>query len=69
MLGKFRTKEEKENLSQLASLRTGSKSSSFGRIYINNGVDNKRVKFLDLDLFLNDGWIKGRKIFKNNVTN
>jgi len=69
MLGKHRTDEEKEKLSKLASLRVGKKSSGYGRSYINNGEINKRVLLSELETYLSEGWIKGRKKYKHGKTN
>jgi hypothetical protein len=71
MLGKKRTEEDKENLRAQAILRIGEKASGFGRIYINNGEVNKRVKKEDVDKWLTEGWIAGRipKRTKESVIN
>lgn len=64
MLGKKRTTEEKEHLRNLAKNRIGDKASCYGRIYINNGEINKRIKTEDLEKFLKNGWKIGRKSYK-----
>ena len=35
-----------------------------GRIYINNGMDTKRVKPEDLEDYILNGWVKGRILRK-----
>jgi hypothetical protein len=42
-----------------AKLRTGEKNSSFGSMWITNGVESKKIKKDDL---IPDGWRKGRKM-------
>ena len=62
MLGKNVTDKQKNHLSELAKLRTGNKSSTFGKIRINNGINNKCVLPDELNNYLDNGWVKG--IFK-----
>lgn len=59
MLGKTLTDEQKQHLSSLAKLRVGEKSSGYGKKFINNGIINKRVSELELNNYLNSGWILG----------
>lgn len=59
MLGKKVTDEVKENLRQKAKLRTGEKSSAFGKKNINNGKINKKIKSEDLDKYISEGWMLG----------
>ena len=59
MLGKEVTEECKENLRNKAKLRTGEKSSTYGKIAINNGVLNKKVKKEEVDTWTQGGWILG----------
>jgi hypothetical protein len=65
MLGKKRTEEVKEKLRKKAKLRTGDKSSGFGRVYINNEKVNKRVKKEEVAIWIENGWKIGRKPFKH----
>lgn len=58
-LGKSVSVEQKQHLSDLAKLRIGNKSSSYGRKSINNGTLHKRVKEEDLNNYLNNGWVLG----------
>lgn len=65
MLGKKRTEEEKEKLRKKAQLRVGEKSSGYGRVYINDGNVNKRVKKDEVLSWIKNGWLLGRKPFKH----
>jgi len=40
----------------------GSENSQFGTCWINNTNINKKIKKEDLEFFINEGWVKGRKI-------
>ncbi len=51
----------KQKLREKAQLRTGDKNSSFGTCWITKNKVNKKIKLIDLDTYLNLGWIKGRK--------
>ncbi len=51
----------KKLMSEKAQLRTGDKNSSYGTCWIMNDVENKKIKKEDLDTYLIQGWIKGRK--------
>lgn len=48
--GKHHTKEEKEKMQKQQS----------NRIWINNGIENKRIKKDKFDEYLKDGWKRGR---------
>jgi len=56
--------ETKKRMSEKASLRTGNKNSQFGRIWIYNTElkENKKISKDSLEIFINSGWIKGRKM-------
>lgn len=43
----------------------GEKNSQFGTCWIHNNQENKKIKKDELQQWLNDGWIKGRKFFDN----
>ncbi len=64
MKGKKRDEKFKEQLSKKAKLRTGEKTSSFGTIYINNELIEKRIKKTEIDIWIKQGWKLGRKTFK-----
>ncbi len=59
---KKHSEESKQLMSEKAQLKTGDKNSSFGTCWIMNDVENKKIKLTDLNTYLNQGWIKGRKM-------
>lgn len=66
--GKHHSEETKKLMSEKAKQRTGSKNSQFGTCWIYNPTlkENKKIKKSLLSEYLNEGWIKGRKL--NNVS-
>lgn len=52
--------ETKNKLREIAKLKKGYKTSSFGTYWINKENKNKRIKKEDLFLFINNGWVKGK---------
>lgn len=40
----------------------GEKNSQYGTCWIYNDKENKKIKKEELDIYLNQGWIKGRKM-------
>jgi hypothetical protein len=60
--GKTHSEETKEKMSEKAKLRIGNKNSSFGTCWITKDNENKKIKKEELDLYINNGWSKGRKI-------
>lgn len=52
--GKHHTEEVRNKIS----------NAQKGRIYVNNGVDTKRIKLEELDNYLLNGWVKGRILRK-----
>ena len=52
--GKHHNKETKDMISNIQK----------GRIYVNNGINTKRVKPEELDSYLLNGWVKGRILRK-----
>jgi len=42
-------------------------SISKGRIWINNGVDSKMICKNEVDSFISDGWVIGRKYLKKVI--
>lgn len=57
--GKKHSEKTKSIMREKAKLRTGEKNSSFGSMWITNGVESKKIKKDDL---IPDGWRKGRKM-------
>lgn len=60
--GKKHLNETKEKQSKKASLLIGEKNSSFGTCWITKESVNKKIKKEDLDVYLQQGWTKGRKL-------
>jgi hypothetical protein len=66
--GKKHSDETKQKISEKAKQRTGNKNSSFGTCWITRyskitkDNENKKIKKEDLQSYLYNGWIKGRKI-------
>lgn len=63
-LGKTHSEETKQKISKASSAnQSGNKNSQFGTMWIwHKNFGNKKVKKHELDNYLKDGWIKGRKI-------
>jgi group I intron endonuclease len=61
-LGNTHSEETKLKMSKKAQQRTGDKNSSYGTCWITKDDENKKIKKEDLETYLNDGWIKGRKV-------
>ena len=60
-LGKNHSEETKQKMREKAQQRTGDKNSSFGTCWIfHEDFGNKKIKKIDLDTFLSQGWKKGR---------
>ncbi len=61
-LNKHHTEESKLKIGQANSVhQKGSKNSQFGKMWITDGVDSKKIKNTDN---IPEGWYKGRKLFK-----
>jgi hypothetical protein len=59
--GKIHTDETKIKMSEKAKLRIGKANSQFGTCWITRDGTNKKIKKEDLETYLNEGWVKGRK--------
>ena len=63
--GRKHTQETKDKMSKTHKAnndQSGEKNSQFGTCWITNGVENKKIKKEDINIFLNKGWSKGRKM-------
>lgn len=60
--GKKHSDETKKLMSEKAKERVGEKNSQFGTCWINNGKEAKKIKKEDLNTWLDNGWVKGRKL-------
>ena len=60
-LNKKHTEETKNKMSEKAKERIGNKNPSFGTCWITKNKENKKIKKENLDEWINQGWIKGRK--------
>lgn len=68
-VGKKHKESTKQLMSEIAKTRTGELNSSFGTCWIYNEKlnKNKKIKKEDLQNWLDQGWIKGRKML--NLSN
>ena len=61
------TSDSRDKVSKLKKGKyTGNQNSQFGKVWINNGEVNKKIKKEELEKFLENGWIRGskRSLFK-----
>ncbi len=59
--GRKHSEETRKKQSEKAKLLTGEKNSSFGTMWITKENQNKKIKKTEYEVYLSDGWIKGRK--------
>lgn len=60
---KIHTEEFKRKISRINSKRQlGSGNSMYGTCWIHNDKESVRIRKDKLDVYLKDGWIKGRKL-------
>ena len=59
--GKQHSDETKKIISEKAKLRTGENNSQYGTCWITKDGLNKKIKKEEIETYLNEGWIKGRK--------
>jgi hypothetical protein len=60
---KKHSEDTKEKMKELMKGKgIGNKNSQYGTCWITNGVVNKKIKKEDLDIFIQEKWIKGRKL-------
>jgi hypothetical protein len=61
--GKTLSEETKSKIGKSNSIsQLGSKNSQYGTCWINKSGENKKIKKEQLEDFLNQNWVKGRKI-------
>jgi group I intron endonuclease len=61
--GKKHTEETKKKISEIRKGKSlGELNSQYGTCWITKGQVNKKIKKEDLEFFINEGWVKGRKI-------
>jgi hypothetical protein len=62
-LNRRHTEDTKEKIrKKLSELQKGEKNSQFGTCWITKDNKNKKIKKEELNNYLNDGWLKGRKM-------
>ena len=62
-LGKNHSEKTKKLLSKLKkNTGIGNKNSQFGTCWITKGNENKKIKKEDLNIYLQEDWVKGRKL-------
>jgi hypothetical protein len=60
--GKKHSDESKKKMSESSKgSGTGETNSQYGTCWITKDCVNKKIKKEDLDIYLNEGWVKGRK--------
>lgn len=58
--GRKHSDETKKKMSEIARQKTGHLNSQYGTCWMNNGVENKKVKKEKIDFYNNLGYTKGR---------
>lgn len=60
---KTHSEESKKKMSESSKgIGKGSNNSQYGTCWITKNDNNKKIKKENLEIYLNDGWIKGRKL-------
>lgn len=59
--GKQHSEETKSLMSEKAKAKTPEQNSQYGTCWITRDGENKKIKKEDLEIWLNEGWNKGRK--------
>jgi hypothetical protein len=60
--GKTHSEETKQKMSESSKgMGIGESNSQYGTCWITKDETNKKIKKEDLDTYLNEGWVKGRK--------
>ena len=69
-LGKTNSIEHNDKISAASKIhQSGKGNSQYGTrwAWINNKIESKKIKLSNLDEWLNNGWVKGRKITNGSV--
>ena len=57
------TNETKQKIGQANAIsQKGVKNSQYGTCWIHNNKENKKIKKLDIKIWLDSGWVKGRSM-------
>lgn len=59
---KDETKEKVKKIFKEIQHQKGEKNSQYGTCWIHNNTENKKIKKDELEFYLSEGWIKGRKM-------
>lgn len=59
---KQETKDKVKDTFKTINHQQGEKNSQYGTCWIHNNQENKKIKKVELQQWLDDGWIKGRKM-------
>ena len=61
--GKTHTDETKQKLSEVKKgTGVGVKNSQYGTCWITKNNEDKKIKKIDINSYLNDGWVRGRNV-------
>lgn len=63
--GKTHSEESKQKMRETCKMikhQQGEKNSQFGTCWITKDSTNKKIKQSELDIYITNGWVKGRKI-------
>jgi hypothetical protein len=64
-LGRIHSEETKNKMSESSKgIGSGKTNSQYGTCWINNGNETNKIKKEEINIWLNNGWVKGR-IFKS----
>ena len=59
---KDETKNKLKETFKYIGHQQGEKNSQYGTCWIHNGIENKKIKKEELNFYIDNGWIKGRKM-------
>ncbi len=62
-LNKKHSEKTKKKISEsMKGKGAGEKNSQYGTCWVTNGGENKKIKKIELDVYISKGWVRGRKI-------